>query len=242
MGTAAGMIKAMRAMVGTTEHPPGSNHNEITVWYNQHVDRIGDGAWCDMTVSKAAADSGNADAVGQFAYTVYHARSFLNRGLWHVGMKGIKPGAVVFYDWSGHKGLAAIDYIDHVGLVTEVSGDRFKVVEGNIGDRCQELWRDSTYLVGYGMPRYDVPKLVAPNGTPLLREGSSGARVVLLQRVLNTVNLGHTRLETDGSFGPLTKAGLKIFQKNHKDAKGKPLEVDGVWGENSEAAAKKALG
>lgn len=238
MGTASGMINAMRAMLGTTEHPPGSNHNAITVWYNANVDKIGDGAWCDMTVTKAGHDSGNARVVGEFAFTVYHAEWFQKQGVWHAGTKGLKPGAVIFYDWSGHK---AIGGIDHVGVVEKVYSDgTFDVIEGNKGDECVRVRRDGTYVVGFGMPKYDQPKLVAPSGKPVIKTNSSGSRTVLLQRCLNKVQ--KAGLVDDGEFGPLTKAAVKTFQKAHKDSAGKALLVDTEYGEKSAWALAKAVG
>src|SRR5439155_487085 len=63
MGTRDRMIYAAQRLLGTTEHPPGSNHNDITVFYNQHVAKIGDGARCDMSVTEEAWHSGNEVAV-----------------------------------------------------------------------------------------------------------------------------------------------------------------------------------
>jgi hypothetical protein len=33
MGNAAGMIAQARELLGTTEHPPGSNHNLVTEFF-----------------------------------------------------------------------------------------------------------------------------------------------------------------------------------------------------------------
>lgn len=78
MGTAAGMISQARALLGTTEQPPGSNHNLVTVWYGF------DGPWCDMSISYEAGHSDNLPAVfGKFAYTVAHATAFQSHGRWH---------------------------------------------------------------------------------------------------------------------------------------------------------------
>ncbi len=235
-GTASGMIRCMNAMLGTTEHPPGSNHNEITVWYNTHVKPIGDGPWCDMEISKAAAESGNADVVGQHAYTPEHANWFAARGQWHSGAAGIRPGDVVFFDWSGSRSR---DAIDHVGLVVRVEGSKIFTIEGNKGDECVRVTRDSTYIAGYGRPAYAKPMLKAPTGTPVLKKGSAGGKIVVLQRCLNKVQ--KTKLVEDGSFGDLTKAAVKAFQGSHKDAKGHRLLVDGEYGGNTASAMTKAL-
>lgn len=62
-----------------------------------------------------------------------------------------------------------------------------------------------------------------PPSSPLLRRGSKGKSVRLLQSCLNIVNKD-CNLEVDGDFGPKTETELKKFQKKNK------LEVDGVYG------------
>ena len=156
MPGAVAQIKAARALLGTTEHPPGSNHNDITVWYNAHIAWIGDGAWCDMSVTKEAYDSGNEAAVvggpGKgFAYVPSHTRFFSSRGQWKYGAGDLKPGDVVFFEWGRRRTLDA----DHVGLVEKVFADgRFYSLEGNISDRFQRVHRDGTYVAGRGRPAY----------------------------------------------------------------------------------------
>lgn len=156
MSGKAAMIAEARKSLGTTEHPPGSNHNAITEWYNDNVDRIGDGAWCDMSVTMWGSKSGNASVVGRFAYTVWHAQWFQSRRQWHSGASGIQAGDVVFFDWGGSR---RIGNIDHVGLVERVSGGTIYTIEGNTsggpnGDSCRRKERDATYIVGYGRPAY----------------------------------------------------------------------------------------
>lgn len=147
-GTVAAMLGVARTLLGTTEHPSGSNHNFVTVWYGF------DGAWCDMGISYEAGHSGNLAAVGgKFAYTPAHAAWFKAHGLWHNGISGIKPGDVVFFDW-GNPGHPRFAGIEHVGLVEKTSGGRAITIECNISDACRREVRDSTYIVGYGRPHY----------------------------------------------------------------------------------------
>ena len=124
MGTAAGMIAEARKLIGLGEDPPGSNHNKVTHWYGF------DGPWCDMAISYEAAQSGNLNAVmGKFAYTVAHAEAFRAHHRWHHGVGGIRPGDVVFFDWSGGHTIGGID---HVGLVEAVhSNGTITTLEGN---------------------------------------------------------------------------------------------------------------
>lgn len=58
---------------------------------------------------------------------------------------------------------------------------------------------------------------------PILRRGSIGEAVQLLQSQLNLLS-GQSKLTVDGDFGPTTEAAVKALQKSHK------LLVDGVVG------------
>jgi peptidoglycan hydrolase-like protein with peptidoglycan-binding domain len=218
------MISAARSLLGTVESPPGSNHNFITTWYGF------DGAWCDMAVSYAAAHSGNLSAcMGKYAYTVAHAQAFKNAGRWHYGLGGIRPGDIVFYDWSGG---GSISGIDHVGVVEAVhSNGTITTLEGNTSNIFARRVRKAC-VVGYGRPAYgDAAPLPSTDGT--LRIGSTGTAVKTLQTNLNKV-MG-TKLTTDGVFGPATDAALKAFQTRYK------LDVDGIYGPRSAAMMKAAL-
>lgn len=172
-GTAAAMVAAAVALLGTTEHPDGSNHNDVTLEYNREIapSPVGDGPWCDMGVSVEANRSGNIDAVcggprRGFAYTPAHAADFQRRGLWTYGLHGIQPGDVVFFSWSRGK---SINDIEHVGLVEHVYDDgSVATIECNIGNACRREHRDGTYVVGYGRPPYtaqqqedDMPEYVS---------------------------------------------------------------------------------
>lgn len=154
MGYVNSLIAAGRKLLGTTEHPPGSNHNFITEWYNANVDRIGDGAWCDMSVTYEAWHSDNQAAIGGgFAYVPAHAEWFRAHGRWHYGISGIKSGDVVFFEWSGRRTTNA----DHVGVVERVLSDgTIYTLEGNIADAFRREHRDGTYVAGYGRPFYDT--------------------------------------------------------------------------------------
>ncbi|MEU1406376.1 peptidoglycan-binding protein [Streptomyces sp. NPDC005728] len=225
MGSVQGMLAQMRSLLGTGESPPGSNHNKVTSWYGL------DGAWCDMTVSYAAAHSDNLSAVGgKYAYTVAHARAFRSRGRWHYGIGGIRAGDIVFFDWSGSRSIGAID---HVGVVEAVhSNGTVTTIEGNTSDLCRRRLRNSSMIVGYGRPGYgDADPLPPTDG--LLRLGSQGPVVRSLQQNLNTV-MG-SKLVVDGDFRKATDTAVRAFQKRYG------LTVDGAYGPASAAMMKSAL-
>jgi hypothetical protein len=156
-GTASAMLAAAKKTIGMGETPPGSNHNQITEWYNQNIDRIGNGPWCEMAVTYWAGHSANLPSIfaGKhvgYANTVTHAQKFQQKGRWHTGIAGIQSGDIVFYDWGGSR---SISKIDHVGVVERVMGKKIVTIEGNTtGDRCRRVVRDSKFVVGYGRPAY----------------------------------------------------------------------------------------
>lgn len=226
MGTAAGMITAARALLGTVESPPGSNHNFITLWYGF------DGAWCDMAVSYEAAHSDNLDAVfGKHALTTEHAATFARNGRWHYGLGGATAGDIVFFDWSGSRVMSAID---HVGVIEAVNSDgTITTLEGNTSDGFYRRSRNSSVVVGYGRPAYGSGSTPMPPTDGILRLGSKGAAVATLQSNLNTVM--HSHLVVDGDFGPQTERAVRAFQTRYQ------LTVDGEYGPASAAVMKAAL-
>jgi peptidoglycan hydrolase-like protein with peptidoglycan-binding domain len=225
MGTAQGMIAAARKLLGTTEHPPGSNHNLVTTWYGFS------GPWCDMSISYEAAHSDNLKAVmGKFALTTAHARAFQAHGRWHYGLGGIRPGDVVFFDFSGGRSISGID---HVGLVEAVhSNGTVTTLEGNTSDAFRRRVRGRSCVVGYGRPAYDGAAPM-PSHDGILRKGSTGNAVRTLQKNLNTVQ--HAGLTVDGQFGAATDKAVRAFQSAHK------LTVDGEYGPHTAAVMKAAL-
>jgi len=225
MGTVNGMVAQARKLLGTKENPPGSNHNHVTVWYGF------DGPWCDMSISYEAAHSDNLSAVmGKFAYTVYHAQAFQRASRWHYGLGGIRPGDVVFFDWSGGGTIAGID---HVGLVEAVNSDGSIItLEGNSADIFARRKRTRGTIVGYGRPAYGNASPL-PSTDGMLRKGSKGNAVKALQRSLNTVM--KSGLVVDGDFGSATEKALIAFQAKYG------LEKDGIYGPASAAMMKAAL-
>jgi hypothetical protein len=247
MAGASDMVAKARKTIGLGEP------NYIQTWYEAKVgyNLGGNWAWCDAAVSYWAYHSGNEKAVcpkGPRAYTVYHAQDGKNLGLWYSGTAAnlkahAKPGAIIFFDWSGSNSIGAID---HVGIVEKNLGDgRVQTIEGNTGNACRRRVRGPGETAGFFNPRYAASKpapapkpkpkgkLVVPTGSPILKEGSTGTNVHNLQNCLNSVM--KSGLQTDGVFGALTKAAVVKFQGKYK------LVKDGQYGPKSAAAMKKAV-
>ncbi|WP_061296373.1 CHAP domain-containing protein [Herbidospora cretacea] len=141
------LINMAGSQMGYAEVNGSSKFGE---WFGQNIVKkpgYKDAAWCDMFVSWAAHQTGQAQDVGQFSYTPEHAQWFKDQGAW--GTKPV-PGAVVFFDWGHSKNISAID---HVGLVKKVINDHtIQTIEGNISNMVVSKIRTDSTIVGYGYP------------------------------------------------------------------------------------------
>lgn len=245
-------LNKLRSALGTGEYPDGSNHNFITEWYNKNVDRIGDGPWCEMTVTWALATSGAGRLRRGRAYTVWAAQDAQrgeNGSSWHWGTKGMRAGDMVYFDWGGRKGNEA--YIDHVEAVEKVlPNGTFVTLGGNVRNRLVRVYRDSKYVVGY--TRLDWARLDGKTSTPKPKpptskvptKASSKEDVKRFQKLL--------RVDVDGVWGPKTDdraIRLRVAAKVKSSIR--PIRglfsvtdvqkvigttPDGVWGPKSQAA------
>ncbi|WP_113703726.1 CHAP domain-containing protein [Nonomuraea lactucae] len=160
--TAAQVIDLARAQVGTSENAYGGG-TKFQRWYAgsqralETIRRDGgaradylNAAWCAMFVSWVGEQLGARPQVGWDAWTVAHARWFHANRRWG---DEPKPGAVVFFSWSGGKTIRSIR---HVGFVVKDNGDgTISTIEGNTGNgRVEERVRPKGQVVGYGYPEY----------------------------------------------------------------------------------------
>lgn len=118
----------------------------------------------------------------------------------------------------------------HIGYVVD---DELNVIhaKGRAYGVVKEKF-DSSYWNYYAIPSWFAaeiegaePKTYTLVLTSLLKKGSTGEKVVILQRLLNEI-MGEN-LVTDGIFGSKTKKAVKAFQKHKK------LKQDGIVGENT---------
>jgi hypothetical protein len=157
-------VPGIEAMVKRAEKDLGLGEpNYIQSWYRTFANApsgyAGNFAWCNAAVTKWAYDSGNFQTVCHgtpYAYTVSHADRFKANGEWHamtngVVNSGIRRGDIIFFDWQGGSSIGGID---HVGLVTSVSGATVYTIEGNISNRCMRKVRYVGDIAGFGRPKY----------------------------------------------------------------------------------------
>ena len=210
--------------------------------------------WCAIYVSavfwKAVGES-------RFAEMACDAmiQKFQSLGLYSVSGRP-DVGDVIFYDWDSN-GTS-----DHVGIITEVTGSGYTVIEGNKSDAVgyRNISASYPYIKGFGfVSRLDEEPASAPSGTvgqqmaqhiianrkyPTIQYGDTGDAVMFAQAIL--VRLGYLNkggkdyANVDGDFGLLTKTATLGFQSATRDSDD-PLVIDGIIGKNTWARLLEAI-
>lgn len=146
-----------------------------------------------------------------------------------------QKGDLIFFDWD-KSGDA-----DHVGFVLSIDGNIITTIEGNSSDMVKKntYFVGDTRILGYGRPNYDAEDVTPAQPSQPEKTNSSSSIVRVLKRgckgydvkelQINLNNLIDANLDVDGSFGPLTEAGVIAYQASYG------LEVDGVFGPASRA-------
>lgn len=236
-GTAAAMIAAAEKTLGAHE-TNGNNVNYITSWYG-----LNGQPWCDQAVTYWAYHSGNAQSVcfgNKYAYTVAHAQRFKDAGAWHpmtngVVHSGIRAGDIVFFDWSGGVSVGAID---HVGLVTGVSGSNVLTIEGNYDNICGRFSRTASVIAGFGRPHYIASPTPTPTpkptskyepfpGSSIFVNGHKDKRIAAMHDRLVAVGCNHYQSASNKDvWGSGDKASYAAWQRkcgfSGSDADGVP--------------------
>ncbi|GLZ03468.1 hypothetical protein Acsp03_09350 [Actinomadura sp. NBRC 104412] len=159
--TAADAIELAKEQVGIEEDSQG--RTKFQEWYvktkraretarrdgGRDPEVYANAAWCSMFISWVGDKLGLSDQIGMDAWTIEHAKWFKKRNRW--GTKP-RPGAIVFFAWSGSKNLYAIQ---HVGMVIKDKGHgTIETVEGNTSNAVRVRQRSTSTVVGYGYPDY----------------------------------------------------------------------------------------
>ena len=182
---------------------------------------------------------------------IYSAQYYQQKGRYD---KTPKVGDQVFFQTGGQ--------IGHTGIVVEVTAATIVTVEGNASDQVKKntYSRSNSYIAGYGHPLYDgedtTPVIVSqPDNQPAPAEqapaeptvtvklnqlsvGSEGGQVKTIQRIIYARGI-NPDIEVDGEFGPITKGGVMLLQKQLFP--GQPSEWDGVVGQKTWQAALTQL-
>jgi hypothetical protein len=153
------------------------------------------------------------------------------------------PGEIIFYDWDDSSSYSSKDNTgspEHVGIVEKVVNGIIYIIEGNYSNsvKRREISVNGRYIRGYAAPKYDaepnapaapaMPSAPAAPTTPvapapttvtitldILEKGSKGEQVKAVQRMLYCLGykIGSNN-PIDGSFGSMTDAAVRTFQKN----------------------------
>lgn len=250
------MIRRMEHWLGTGEP------NSIQSWYRQRNGAAygGNFAWCNATVTEAAYTSDNYAAAcfgKDWAYTVAHAARFQQASAWTamtngIAKSGIRRGDIIFFDWNGSSSIGAID---HVGIVTSVSGDGKYVytIEGNTANVCARRVRVVHDIAGFGRPTYaKATGSTSPSTSATARYkvtinglsygyGSKGAHVTAVGKAL--VKAGFGKHYADGPGPTWSDSDTKNYGDYQKSLGLKGTapgqDADGVPGAST---LKKLLG
>ena len=164
---ASKVVGQTQAWVGKRESD--GSHKEIIDIYNSHKPlargyavKYTD-AWCSTFVSAVAIKLGYTDIIPTECGCEKHIQLFKNLGEWIEDENRIpSPGDIIFYDWEDNGVGDNQGNADHVGIVEKVSGSTITVIEGNINNSVgrRTLKVNGKYIRGYGVPKYDVEKVV----------------------------------------------------------------------------------
>ena len=165
-----------------------------------------------------------------------------------------KVGDQIFFRYSGTSGA------DHTGIVVEVTSSQIVTVEGNSGNQVKKntYARNNSSIIGYGHPLHDETDGIVATTAPIpavevktqvaektvtvnlkqLSMGSTGAQVKTIQRIIYVRGI-NSKIDIDGDFGPITKAGVIELQK--KLFPNTASEWDGVVGQKTWTAALTTL-
>lgn len=149
------------------------------------------------------------------------------------------PGAAIF--WGSTAGnIHHVAYLykpvvsgkpDGDWYIIEARGVMYGVVMTRLYERKPNFWGWMTKYFNYE----EAGESSGTNKKRMLRNGTEGSDVKVLQSMLIELGYDCGRWGADGDFGDGTELAVKQFQKEHG------LEVDGIVGEKTWAALDKAM-
>jgi len=242
------LVQTARKYLGAAEG--GALHREIIQIYNsilphprgfQMTTAL---PWCATFVTAMAKLCGMLDIIPAECSCYFQLEAFRSAGRW-MERDDYKPqpGDVIYYYWKDTGAGDCTGVPDHVGIVKSCSGGLITVIEGNRANSVSErtLVVGARYIRGYGLPDFvrwagQKETAPAPVSTPaqnntkevpkmeMLRQGSKGYQVKVLQLLLILNGCSCGAAGADGDFGVATDAAVRKFQQ------AKRLEIDGIVG------------
>lgn len=188
--TAAAHVARLRAEIGYTESPPGTNRTK----YAAVAGHANGQPWCE-TFIVAMAKSGGLLLPSYSAYTPTVAQSFKATGRWHATPQ---VGDLAFFDFPD-----SVHRIQHVGTVVAFTAKTVTTIDGNTssgpggsednGGGVYERTRSRSLVVGYGRPIYAA--------TAALEEDDDMADPAVLKLLTDISNKLTTIEHTVGRWG-----------------------------------------
>lgn len=139
------------------------SHKKIIDTYNAHKPLARSykvkytDAWCSTFASAVAIKAGLTDIIPTECGCEKHIALFKKLGSWQERDE-YKPSAgdYIFYDWDDTGTGDNTGHSDHVGIVVSVSGNKIKVIEGNMSNKVgyRTISVNGKYIRGYGVPKY----------------------------------------------------------------------------------------
>lgn len=142
-----------------TANAGSNNYTKYGKWYG-----LNGQPWCDMFVSWCAAQAGEIQSVGKYAYVPSRQNFFDSKGQYFArGAKKPQRGDIIFFRNESH-----------IGIVEYVSGNYVHTIEGNTSGRSTLVTNgggvhrktyhvNSSYIQGYGRPVYSGGNKTEPS-------------------------------------------------------------------------------
>ena len=209
--------------IGVTEIV-GNKHNQRILDYAKEAGftsvTTDETAWCSIFLNWVAKKCGVKGSNSE------SARSWLNVG---TKITNPEPGDVVVYwresisSWKGHVGIF---------LGFSKDGTRVYTLGGNQGNAVSISAYSTTEVLDFRRLTNASKMIKLPE--PVIKKGSKGSEVILLQDILKI--LGYEIGTSDGDFGSKTENGLKLLQSTHKN-----IAVTGIYDATTKAYINELL-
>ena len=207
VATAASFIGCMEA---------DGSFRKIIDYYNQHKPNgkytmSYNDPWCAAFVSAIALMCGLEDIIPIEVSCPQMIVMFQRLGCWvENDAYTPSPGDIILYDWHDNGAGDNTGTADHVGIVREVSGSTFTVIEGNMSDAVgqRRMSINGKFIRGYGVPRFDAVK-PTPTPTPAAgpeTPGTAAVNVKMGDTVRFTGSVHY--VSSDAASGPSCKPGI----------------------------------
>lgn len=203
-------------------------------------------AWCATAVSAWAIMCGIADIFAIECSCNKQISMWKSMGRWNENDAYTpKIADILYYDWDDSGVGDNKGEVEHVGVVTSISGNTITIIEGNKNDAVEyrTMKVNGKYIRGYATPNYASKATKTEASKPATTKPTTTAKpatnkIDTVGEVQNWANTNYkSGLAVDGIYGAKTKKALvKILQTELNQTYGSKLVVDGIWGAKTRAA------